>query len=69
MRWYTELEIINVETAEIVNRNKYKKNDYYIIKKEVNNKIKTDENNEKYGIRELKWLVRENRQQKLWNSR
>ena len=69
MRWFTELEIINVETAEIIDRYKYKKNDYYIIKKEVNNKIKTDANNEKYGIRELKWIVRENRQTNLWECR
>jgi hypothetical protein len=66
MRWYTELEIIDVETAEIINRNKYKKKDYHIIKKEINNKISTDENNEKYGIRELKWIVRENKQIKLF---
>ena len=65
MRWYTDLEIIDVETAEIINRNKYKKTDYYIIKKESNNKIKTDENNEKYGIRELKWHVRERQQLKF----
>jgi hypothetical protein len=69
MRWYTELEIINVETAEIINRNKYKKNDYYIIKKEIKIKVKTDENNEKYGIRELKWIVKENRQTNLWECR
>lgn len=62
MQWSTTVEVIDIETGEIITKKHVEKGNYVIIKKEQTTEIK----NNIYGKRKIKWLCEKNRQQNLF---
>ncbi len=60
MKWYTEVEMVDVETGEILTKSKVERE--YIVKSK--NKHKTEYKDGK-GIRKFTWECERNRQQRI----
>lgn len=62
MTWSTTVEVIDIETGEIITKKHVEQKKYVIVKKEQETKI----TNNLYGHRKIKWLCERNRQTKLF---
>lgn len=62
MQWNTTVEVIDIETGEIITKKHVEKGIHVIVKKEQETKIISNY----YGHRKIKWLCERNRQTKLF---
>lgn len=63
IKWYTELEIVDTETGELITKSEYERRDLIIIKKTKKNEYNAKSN---AGITRWTWECGRNPQQKLW---
>lgn len=62
MKWYTEVEIVEITTGEIITKSEFERRNLKIIKKETKTEILNN-----YGKRKITWEVKENEQTRLFD--
>lgn len=61
MKWYTNVEVIDIETGEILNRKHFSTKEYRVVNKDIK-RSKINENN---GKIEIKWYAKRHEQYRL----
>lgn len=66
IKWYSETEIIDTDTGEIITKSQKERGNYRTIKREKKYEI-SEKNGIKHGIIKHKQYVREHEQQRLFD--
>ena len=65
VKFYSYIEIVDIETGEILTKSMFERKNMRIIKKEITRTFKKDINGNTYGKTKSQWQVKTNEQTKI----
>ena len=65
MKFYSYIEIIDIESGEIITKSMFERRNMRIVKKEITKTFKKDKNGNTYGEKKSQWQVKTNEQTKI----
>ena len=66
IRWYNIVEIVDVETGEIITKSQFERRNLRIINKTKNHEF-SERNGIKFGLTKIRWEVREHEQTRMFD--